>query len=432
MRRGDTAESYEEGGTQTMALDERTRRPLGSATIISRRRFLKQTALATAVASVPYLAGRSAALGKEQAKGADAALDRALKDLVAMEDGPPGVIAVVQRGKQRKVHTFGVRNIKSGLPIRVDDRMRIASVAKAFSGAVALSLVSDGKLSLQDTIGERKRLRELLPEAWWEVTLRQLLNHTSGIPDLLSDPGVQEALQASPTKAPPPEELLSLMEEVDLLFDPGSEYHYSNSDNIVVALMVEAATGKSYEDQLRERVYKPLGLRKTTLPRGPNLRKPFIHGYSNDPSQDPPEDLSKDFAAGWSWASGGIVSTPADLNDFIRGYVGGKLFDERTQAKQRRVIEGGSSEPPGPGMNSAGLAIFRYETRCGTVWGHTGNFPGYTQFAAASPNGKRSVTVSVNEQLSPVQGAPGVFDALRRAEGKAVRAALADSQSNNC
>jgi D-alanyl-D-alanine carboxypeptidase len=409
-----------------MSTDERTQRPLGSATIISRRRFLKQTAFATAVVSVPYLAGRSAALGKEQAKSADAALDRALEDLVAMEGGPPGVIAVVQRGQQRKVHTFGVRNIKSGLPIRVDDRMRIASVAKAFSGAVALSLVSDGKLSLQDTIGERKRLRELLPEAWWEVTLRQLLNHTSGIPDLLSDPGVQEALQASPTKAPPPEELLSLMEEVDLLFDPGSEYHYSNSDNIVVALMVEAATGKSYEDQLRERVYKPLGLRKTTLPRGPNLRKPFIHGYSNDPSQDPPEDVSEDLAAGWAWASGGIVSTPADLNAFIRGYVGGKLFDERTQAKQRRVIEGGSSEPPGPGMNSAGLALFRYETRCGTVWGHTGNSSGYTQFAAASADGRRSVTVSINAQHTPTTGSQVVFEALRGAEELAVCAALAD------
>ena len=403
-----------------MATDERTQPPLASATIISRRRFLKQTAFATAVVSVPYLAGRSAALGKEQHKSADAALDRALKDLVAMEGGPPGVIAVVQRGKQRKVHTFGVRNIKSGLPIRVDDRMRIASVAKAFSGAVALSLVSEGKLSLQDTIGER--LRELLPEAWWEVTLRQLLNHTSGIPDLLSDPAVQKALQASPTKAPPPEELLSLMEEVDLLFDPGSEYHYSNSDNIVVALMVEAATGTSYEDLLRELVYKPLGLRKTSLPRGTNLRKPFIHGYS----QDPPEDVSEDLAAGWAWASGGIVSTPADLNTFIRAYVGGKLFDERTQAKQRRVIEGGSSEPPGPGMNSAGLAIFRYQTRCGTVWGHTGNFLGYTQFAAASADGRRSVTVSINAQHTPTTGSRVVFEALRHAEELAVCAALAD------
>jgi D-alanyl-D-alanine carboxypeptidase len=405
-----------------MANNASTQGPSGGAAIIDRRRFLKQTAMATAVASVPYLAGRSAAFGKEQAKGADAALDRALKDLVAMEGGPPGVIAVVQRGQHRKVHTFGVRNIKSGLPMRIHDRMRIASAAKAFSGAVALSLVSKGKLSLQDTIGER--LRELLPEAWWEVTLRQLLNHTSGIPDFAGDEGVADAFVASPKKAPPPEELLSLMEEVDLLFDPGSEYHYSNSDNIVVALMVEAATGTSYEEQLRERVYKPLGLRKTTLPRGTNLRKPFIHGYS---SQDPPEDLSEDFAAGWAWASGGIVSTPADLNDFIRGYVGGKLFDERTQAKQRRVIEGASSDPPGPGKNSAGLAIFRYETRCGTVWGHTGNTAGYTQFAAASADGKRSVTVSINAQHTPTIGSPVVFKALRRAEGLAVCAALAGS-----
>jgi D-alanyl-D-alanine carboxypeptidase len=405
-----------------MANNASTQGPSGGATIIDRRRFLKQTALATAVVSVPYLAGKTVAFGKEGAKGADAALDRALEELVAMEGGPPGVIAVVQRGQHRKVHTFGVRNLNGDLPIRIDDRMRIASAAKAFSGAVALSLVSKGKLSLQDTISER--LPEL-PEAWSKVTLRQLLNHTSGIPDFSLDPDFQEALLASLKKAPPPEELLSFVEDEDLLFDPGSEYKYSNSDNIVVALMVEAATGMSYEEQLRERVYSPLGLRKTSLPRGTNLRKPFIHGYDNDPSQDPPEDVSEVVAAGWAWASGGIVSTPADLNTFIRGYVGGKLFDERTQAKQRRVVEGGSSEPPGPGKNSAGLGIFRYETRCGTVWGHTGNTPGYTQFMAASPNGSRSVTVSVNTQLTPTDGEPGVFEALRRAERLAVCAALA-------
>jgi D-alanyl-D-alanine carboxypeptidase len=394
-----------------------------SERILSRGRFLEQAVVAATVVAVPYLAGKSVAFGKEGSKSADAALDRALEELVAMEGGPPGVIAVVQRGQHRKVHTFGVRNIKSGLPIRVDDRMRIASAAKAFSGAVALSLVSDGKLSLQDTIGER--LPEL-PEAWSGVTLRQLLNHTSGIPDFSLEPDFQEALLASLTKAPPPEELLSFVEDdEDLLFDPGSEYHYSNSDNIIVALMVEAATGMSYEDQLRERVYRPLGLRKTTLPRGPNLRKPYIHGY--DLSEHPPEDVSEVVAAGWSWASGGIVSTPADLNAFIRGYVSGKLFDERTRAKQRRVVEGGSSEPPGPGKNSAGLGIFRYETRCGTVWGHTGNTPGYTQFMAASPNGRRSVTVSINSQLTltPSVGDPDAFKALRRAEGLAVCAALA-------
>ena len=262
-----------------------------------------------------------------------------------------------------------------------------------------------------------------LPKAWWEVTLRQLLNHTSGIPDFSQDPAFQKAVLASPTKAPPRKELLSFVEDEELLFDPGSEYHYSNSDNIVVALMAEAATGMSYEALLRERVYKPIGLRKTSLPRGPNLRKPFIHGY--DTSEHPPEDVSELLAAGWAWASGGIVSTPADLNTFIRGYVGGKLFDERTQAKQRRVVEGGSSEPPGPGKNSAGLGIFRYETRCGTVWGHTGNTLGYTQFMAASPNGRRSVTVSINSQLAPPVGDSEAFKALRHAEGLAVCAALA-------
>ena len=190
--------------------------------------------------------------------------------------------------------------------------------------------------------------------------------------------------------------------------------------------MVEAATGRTYEGQLQEQVFGPLGLRNTGLPQGANLKAPFIHGYDNDPSQRPPQDLSEVLASGWVWASGGMVSTPADFNAFVRGYVGGALFDFKTRAHQRRVFEGGRSDPPGPGKNSAGLGIFRYETMCGTVWGHTGNYPGYTQFMAASPNGNRSVTVSVNEQLSPVQGAPGVFEALRRAETRAVCAALAD------
>src|ERR671916_2333029 len=233
-----------------MAPDERTRRPLGSATSISRRRFLKQTAFATAVASVPYLAGRSAAFGKEQAKGADAALDRALKELVAMEGGPPGVIAVVQRGEKHEVHTFGVAKLKSERPMRADDRMRIASAAKAFSGAVALSLVSKGKLSLDDTIDERlSDLPEDYPEyfpgedfpgGWSDVTLRQLLNHTSGLPDLLGSDAFVEALLGRLRHPDPPAKLLSYaygLNGGEALFEPGSEHRDSNTDNIAAALM---------------------------------------------------------------------------------------------------------------------------------------------------------------------------------------------------
>src|SRR4051794_29412321 len=220
--------------------------------------------MATAVVSVPYLAGKkTVASGKEGsasgqgAKGADAALDRALRELVVMEGGPPGAIAIVQRGNHRKVHSFGVRNIESGLPLRGDDHMRQASTSKAFSGAVALSLVSKGALSLNDTIGELlSDLPKPPPDAWAEVTLGQLLNHTSGLPDYLEDPDFQEALRASPTKAPPPEKLLTYVYDHDppLLFDPGSKYKYSNSDNIAVALMVEAATGRTYDSQLQKQV----------------------------------------------------------------------------------------------------------------------------------------------------------------------------------
>ena len=390
------------------------------ATLATALLLASGAALAVTPTGTPAGTGEGGLRGTE---GRDAALDVALKDLTAMRGGPPGVIAVVQRGQLREVHTFGVANLKTERRMRIDDRMRIASAAKAFSGAAALSLVSKGALSLNDTIGER--LPEQ-PKAWSEVTLRQLLNHTSGLPDFSQSPRFRDALLANLTKAPPPEKLLSFVKNKKLRFEPGSKYQYSNSDNIAVALMVEEATGRTYEGQLQEQVYGPLGLRKTTLPRGANLGKPYIHGYDNDPSAQPPEDYSKLVAAGWSWASGGIVSTPADLNDFIRGYVGGDLFDFRTRGRQRQVVAGGGSEPPGPGENSAGLAVFRYETKCGTVWGHTGNIAGYTQFMAASPNGNRSVTVSANTQLTPENGAPGVFEALRQAELRAVCAALAD------
>jgi D-alanyl-D-alanine carboxypeptidase len=366
------------------------------------------------------------------ARGPDAALDRALKKLVAMPGGPPGIIAVVQRGQSREVHTFGVANLKNGRRMGVNDRMRIASTAKAFSGAVALSLVSKtDKLSLDDTIGERlSDLPEPPPKKWSDVTLKQLLNHTSGLPEYTGE-AFRTAVEEGRLRHPdPPAKLLTYAYDQNHkkpLFDPGTQYHYSNTDNIAVGLMVEDATGDTYENQLKKRVYRPLGLGRTSLPVGAELQKSFIHGY--DLSETPPEDGSKNIAAGWAWASGGIVSTPANLNAFIRGYVGGDLFDRQTRAEQREVFEDGSSEPRGPGKNSAGLGVFRYETACGTVWGHTGNIPGgYTQFMAASPNGRRSATVSINAQIAPPVGDPEAFAALRRAEKLAVCAALADKE----
>jgi D-alanyl-D-alanine carboxypeptidase len=334
------------------------------------------------------------------------------------------VIALVQRGKDLTVHTAGVAERGAEAPPSEDGHVKIASVAKAFSGAVALSLVEDGVLDLDDPIG---KWRPDLPAAWHAVTLRQRLAHTGGVPDFLAVPAALEAISASPDVAPPPRELLDFVADEDLGFPPGSRYAYSNSDNIVVGLIVDAATGGSYEEALQELVWQPLGLGQTTLPRGPDVPGPFVHGYQYEPESGEYADVSEVLAGGWAWASGGMVSTPAELNRFVRGYVGGELFDAGVQAQQRDV-RAGSSEPIGPGENAAGLALFRYRTSCGVVFGHTGNTLGYTQFIAASPDGSRSVTVSMTVRRTPGDDGPAgeVFAALRAAEELAVCAALAE------
>jgi D-alanyl-D-alanine carboxypeptidase len=112
------------------------------------------------------------------------------------------------------------------------------------------------------------------------------------------------------------------------------------------------------------------------------------------------------------------VSTPAEVGTFFRAYVSGRLTGLAADDPAQQY-QAGTSEPPGPGVNAAGLGVFRYQTQCGTVYGHTGNTLGYTQFAAATPDGARSVVVSVNAQITPTTNAPA-FTVLHRAETQAV------------
>ncbi len=350
---------------------------------------------------------------------ADAALDKAIAAMVERTDGPPGIAVVVQRAAEPALHSVGTSAIGATTPIRLDDHLRLASVAKAFSGAVAVSVVASGELSLDDTIGQKL---PTLPAAWANVTLGELLHHTSGIPDFSQTPAFADAVSASLLVPPPHAELLSYVASDPLRFEPGTRYEYSNSDNIAAALMIEAATGHTYEEELATRVLEPLGLTETSLPNDAALPAPFAHGYDVS-TPGTPDDVSSLFAAGWSWASGGVVATPADANRFVRGYVAGTTTNSTTRAAQFTFVKG-SSEPPGPGTNSAGLAVFRYRTKCGTMYGHTGNTPGYTQFIAASTDGSRSVSVSINAQITPKSNAKR-FRELRAIYGLAVCAALA-------
>jgi len=383
---------------------------------MARMRRLSLGVVVAVVLGALFVAVAGARPGRAAPRG-DPAVQRALSTLVHAKGGPMGAIAIVQRGRQTAAYSLGHARIGGRRPT-ARDAMRLASTTKAFNGAVVLALVSRGVLSLNDTIHQ---LLPNLPHAWGQVTLREALQHTSGLPNFTENPSYLAALKASPAHGPKPRQLVRYVEKQPLLFAPGSRYHYSNTDNVIAGLMVERATGRSYEHELRRLVLRPLGLRRTALPRSVAMPRPLFHGYQRTAGKW--EDLSTVISPAWTWAAGGMISTPADLNRFARAYISGRLFSSRVRKAQLRTVAG-DSEPPGPGMNSAGLAVFRYRTRCGTVYGHTGNFPGYTQFFAATLNGQRSVTVSVNEQLSP-DIHPRVFKLLRRADTIALCAALA-------
>lgn len=348
-------------------------------------RFGRLWLVALLIVSVTILAGPPASAGQPT-------LQRQLDALVAADGGPPGAIVTLRRGSDMQVLTAGTTNVRTGRTPRATDHMRIASVAKAFSGAVALRLVAEGRLRLRDQIGD---VMPDLPRRWHGVTLRQLLNHTSGLPDYTQSDGFLEQFETDPGGYVSPRTIISWVAGDGLEFTPGTQYQYSNTDNIVVGLMAERVTHLPYRRLLRRIVFEPLGLRRTSFPSQPPLPRPYIHGYVVEPGSSP-QDVSTLLSPSGAWASGAIVSTPKDLGTFIGAYLAPELFPRSVKARQLRFVRGGESSPPGPGRNAAGLAVFRYRTRCGTVYGHTGNFPGYVQFAAATRDGRRAVTTSLN------------------------------------
>ncbi len=342
-------------------------------------------------------------------------VQRGIEGLVDAEGGPPGAIVTLHRPGGTTILRAGRSDVTRSRTPRGRDHMRIASIAKAFNGAVTLRLVGRGKLELDDTIGE---WLSDLPADWSAVTIRQMLNHTSGLPDYTKSDGFFEQAENDPQGYVAPMQIVDWVAGSDLVFTPGSRYEYSNTDNIVVGLIAEQATGQGYEDLLKKFVFDRIGLTDTSFPtRKIPLPKPYIHGYST--ATEPPTDLTEFLSPSGAWASGAIVSTPRELGRFIRADLGQRLFGAAEQRQQMKFVPG-SSSPPGPGTNSAGLALFRYESRCGTVYGHTGNFPGYVQWAAATANGRRSVTTSLN--IPAPEGE--LLKELRSVQAKAVCALL--------
>lgn len=377
--------------------------------------------LLAAAAAIGVATPRDAIAGTAQA---DARLDRSIRTLLSQPQGPPGVAVLVQRGDEVGHHSFGRASLAAPGRIRPTQHMRIASVTKAFTGAVLLRLVEKGRQKLDTTVGA---VRPGLPASWHPITLRQLLYHTSGLPNYTATPAFQAYFPAHLAEFISPQQIVDFAATEPLEFPPGSRYEYSNTDNIVMALMAETVTGRQFSALMKALVFRPLGLRDTRFSAATPLPKPFVRGYVFDGPGDPLLDVSELISPSGTWAAGMIVSTQRDLNTFIRAWGGGSLLRSAKlrKAQTRFLPPFTAGEPPGPGQNRGGLTLFRYKTPCGVVYGHSGNFPGYAQWIASSRDGSRSAVVSVNEQLNIDAGAPGVFPFLRRVYRRAACAALA-------
>lgn len=353
-----------------------------------------------------------------QAAAAPPTLQRMLDDIVSARGGPPGISVLIDRGPRSRFLHAGVADVSTGRPPQPNEHVRIASVAKGFNAFIAVALAEGSQsLSLRETLGAS--IPGVLPSAEG-VTLGQLLQHTSGLPDYIRSPAFIEGFLADPAAYLAPTQLTGFVRDEPLEFTPGSRYHYSDTDNIAAALMEEAASGRSYTRLLQREIFGPLGMSGSSLPRTVAMPRPFMHGYDVEPGKKP-DDVSELINPAGAWASGGIVSTPADLVRFVPAYVPSIL---RASPGLTKAFRPGSSSPPGPGQNSAGLGIFRYRTSCGDVYGHTGSFPGYRLFVAGTAGGGRAVVFVVNSQIVPGQGSQRVAAAIRRAQARVVCQAL--------
>ena len=276
-----------------------------------------------------------------------------------------------------------------------DRRFRIGSVTKTLTAAIVLQLVAEEKLRLTDTLGGH--VTGLPPNAS-KVTIRQLLNHTSGLANFTDDVGWLE--QASKADSTRPIDSLRYAASQPQVFPPGSQHGYSNTNYIALGLVIEAVTGRSYGDQLSERILEPLGLDSMELATTRQL--PDLDDAGENPNLP--------------WAAGAIVSNAEDVSRFFSALLSGEVLSEDSLALMKETV-------PLGGAGGAGLGIFVLDQPCGRVWGHNGGIVDYLTIVGASEDGSRVVVVSVQGQ--PSGQLPGRAD-------RALSQQLLDDAKNVC
>jgi D-alanyl-D-alanine carboxypeptidase len=302
-----------------------------------------------------------------------------------LDAGAPGAIALVRHGAAVERAAVGTADLATGRAMSTADHVRVGSITKTFVAVVVLQLVAEHRLRLDDPV--QAWLPGVLPHGAG-VTVRQLLNHTSGVPDYL--PRVAQVYATQPGSWLwhwSPRQLTALVADQPPLFPAGQQWSYSNTDYVLAGMLVERVTGRSLAGELDRRVLAPLGLRDTSLPTD-TLRppSPAARGYLPDPAGVPQDVTLWNPSA--AWAAGGLVSTVDDIARFYRALLTGALLPPAQLAQLLDYVDAGGF--------GYGLGIFVLDTPCGPAIGHNGAVYGYAADAFTSPDGTRQVILASN------------------------------------
>lgn len=371
------------------------------ATTRSTKRHRWSTATAAVLAPATMLA-LVACSPSENAEQDDHSELQAMADN-AVEHGVPGVVIRVDDGGEPYTVTAAADWAE---PVSADDVFRVASNSKTATAVLILQLVDDGAVDLDAPLST---WFDDLPNAD-AMTVRTLLNHTSGLGDFVYDPDVLPAVAGLSEELPTPDELVAAGLEATEAAGAADGYRYSNTGYTLLGQIVEQATGHSLADRFETNVARPLGLAETRFPSPGSDQEPGMHGYEPDAEgiapllpEGTPEGFG--FAGpaatdGWvevtgidqSWegAAGSMISTPAEWATFQRAVLAGDLFSGELLEQMRTTVPEDGSTGPG---RSYGLGLERVETDCGVVWGHDGALPGYSTDTYVDDLGERSMTV---------------------------------------
>ncbi|GGV00730.1 serine hydrolase [Kitasatospora aureofaciens] len=350
------------------------------------------TAVAAVVMTVGALAPTAAFAG-----GRPDSVQASLNALVE-DDGLPAALATVKgRDGHTRSYTAGVGDLATGAKVPVDGQIRIGSNTKTFTAVVVLQLVAEGKIGLDASVDTY--LPGLLRGDGIDgrnITVRQLLQHTSGLPEYVDT----SSILASPKRYYEPRELLDAALSQKAHFAPTARWEYSNTNYLVAGLIIQKVTGRPLGEEVNQRIVDRIGLRHTYFPTPGDMSIHEAHpeGYNRDADGSLRDYTELD--PSWGWAAGGVVSTNSDLIRFYTALLGGRLLPAAQLAEMRTTVP---AELLGPGVRY-GLGLVSRPLPCGGLyWGHGGAIPGYETAGGATDDG-RATSIAVTMLPSGTAG----------------------------